>query len=115
MTNHCATVQIFVAMPQTEEDLAWFRSTFHAIPKPALPDDCIEYSMHWISSALDQTNDSEIRLKLREVQKYANDLQKQWLKDYIWQREGFSLELTKEDGEVCMPIVRTSENDLTFP
>ncbi|KEF62851.1 uncharacterized protein A1O9_00824 [Exophiala aquamarina CBS 119918] len=85
-------------MPPTEEDLAWLRSTFHPIPKPALPDDCIEYSLYILSTSLDRSNDSELRLRLRDIQKHATDLQKRCLKDYIWQRQGFSLELNKEDG-----------------
>ena len=100
-------------MPPTEEDIAWFKSTFHPIPKAALPDDCIEYSIHVISASLDTTNDSERRHRLREVQKYSTELQKQWLKDYIWQRQGFALEVQKEDGEVCMPTRRTITNELT--
>ncbi|KAL6252364.1 hypothetical protein RBB50_000082 [Rhinocladiella similis] len=84
-------------MPPTEEDIAWFRSTFHPIPKPALPDDTIEYSLYILSTS-DSENDSETRLRLRDVQKQATDLQRQYLKDYIWQRQGFSLELNKEDG-----------------
>ena len=100
-------------MPPTEEDIAWFKSTFHPIPKAALPDDCIEYAIHILSSSLDAANDSEIRLRLREVQKYSAELQKQWLKDYIWQRQSFTLELQTEDGEVCMPRGRTAENELT--
>ena len=87
-------------MPPTDEDVAWFQSTFHPIPKPSLPDDCIEYSLYIISPSLDSINDSELRLRLRDVQKRAADLQKQYLKDYIWQRQGLSLELNKEDGEV---------------
>lgn len=90
-----------LAMPPTEEDLAWIRSTFHPVPRPQLPDDCVEYSLYVISASLDPINDSEIRLRLREVQKSASELQKRWLKDYIWQRQGFGLELVKEDGEVC--------------
>ncbi|OAP65453.1 hypothetical protein AYL99_01425 [Fonsecaea erecta] len=85
-------------MPATEEEVAWFRSTFHPIPKPALPDDCIEYSLYITSPSFDPSHDSELRLRLREVQKYATDLHRQYLKDYIWQRQGFSLELNKEDG-----------------
>ena len=100
-------------MPPTEEDVAWFRSTFHPIPKPALPDDCIEYSLYIISSSLDANNDSELRLRLRNVQKYATDLQRQYLKGYIWQRQGYSLDLQKEDGEVCTDITRAVENRLT--
>lgn len=99
-------------MPPTEEDVAWFRSTFHPIPKPALPDDCIEYSLHIISPSLDSSNDSEVRLRLREVQKYAADLHRTHLKDYIWQRQGFTIELQKEDGEVCTCLTRAAENRL---
>jgi len=91
-------------MPPTEEDLAWLRSTFHPIPKPALPDDCIEYTLYFLSTSLDANNDSELRLRLRDIQKHATDLQKRYLKDYIWQRQGFSLELNKEDGEVCCAL-----------
>ena len=100
-------------MPPTDEDIAWFKSTFHPIPKPALPDDCIEYSIYVLSASLDPANDSEARLKLRGVQKYSAELQKAWLKDYIWQRQGFALELQKENGEVCMPTEGTAKSKLT--
>lgn len=89
-------------MAPTEEDLAWFKSTFHPPPKPVLPDDCIEYSLYYIDEASDRNNESEVRLKLRQVQKHAAELQKEWLKDYVWQRQSFSLELSKQDGEVCI-------------
>jgi hypothetical protein len=89
-------------MPPTEEDLEWFKSTFHPFPKAALPDDCIEYAIYIISSNIDASNDSETRLLLRNIQKHAAELQRQWLKDYIWQRQGFSLEVQKENGEVCV-------------
>jgi hypothetical protein len=87
-------------MARSKEDIAWFKSTFHPIPKAALPDDCIEYTICALSSSLDITNDSETRNRLKAFQKYSNEMQKEWLKDYIWQRQGFSLELEKEDGEV---------------
>lgn len=87
-------------MPPTEEDLAWLRSTFHPIPKPRLPDDCVEYCLYIFNSDIDPSNASETRLRLREVQKQASELQKEWLKDYIWQRQGFGLEMVTEDGEV---------------
>ena len=89
-------------MPATEEDIAWLKSSFRPIPRPVLPDDCIEYSLYLFSSSLDYANDSERRIRLRDVQKFAFILSKQWLKDYIWQRQGLTLELAKEDGEVCM-------------
>lgn len=88
-------------MPPTDEDIAWLRSSFHPVPRPQLPDDCVEYSLYIVSQELDPSNDSEARVRLRDVQKAASDLQKKWLKDYIWQRRGFGLELVREDGEVC--------------
>lgn len=87
-------------MQPSEEDIKWFQSTFRPIPKPILPEDCIEYNIHLISTDLDSGNDSESRQQLREVQKCAADLQKKWIKGYIWQRQGFALEMAKEDGEV---------------
>ena len=87
-------------MPPTEEDLAWLRSTFRSIPKPRLPDDCVEYSLYVFDRDIDLKDDSKIRPRLREVLKHATDLQKQYLKDYIWQRQSFRLEFAKEDGEV---------------
>jgi hypothetical protein len=100
-------------MPPTDEDIAWFKSTFHPIPKAELPDDCVKYSLHLISAELDAANDSEVRNRLREVQKHASEVQKTWTKDYVWQRQGFGLELSKDNGEVCMPLRRTIENELT--
>lgn len=87
--------------PPTDEDIEWFRSTFRPIPKPQLPDDCIEYSLYCISSGnVDSTADADLaRTRLTEVQKAAAELMKTLLKDYIWQRDAFKLEMTREDGE----------------
>ena len=85
----------------SEEDLAWFQSTFRPIPKPELPDDAVEYSIYQIShSPASAVTDeaAETRARLLEVQRTAADLTKDLLKDYIWQRESFRLEITKKDG-----------------
>lgn len=100
-------------MARSEEDIAWFKSTFHPIPKAALPDDCIAYTVYALSSTLDSSNDSETRLRLKEIQRYATELQKQWLREYIWQRQGFSLEMDKDDGEVGNCLERTAKSRLT--
>lgn len=91
-------------MSPTDEDIAWFKSTFHPIPKARLPDDCVEYSLYLFASDLDLGNDPKCRARLLDVQKQASLLQKKWLKDYIWQRQSFSLETVKENGEVCLPL-----------
>lgn len=86
----------------SQEDLEWFKSTFRPIPKPELPDDAVEYCIYYIpSNPAPAINDetTETRSRLMEVQRSAAELTKEYLKDYIWQREGFKLEITKEDGE----------------
>ncbi|KAL4879664.1 regulatory factor Sgt1 [Aspergillus karnatakaensis] len=91
--------------PMSQEDLEWFKSTFRPIPKPELPDDCVEYSLHYIPSdpapaVVDEIADT--RTKLIEVQKTAAELTKELLKDYIWQRGGFRLEIAKSDGTTTL-------------
>ncbi|KAL5000210.1 SGT1 protein-domain-containing protein [Aspergillus recurvatus] len=91
--------------PMSQEDIEWFKSTFRPIPKPELPDDCVEYSLHYIPSnpapaAVDEASDT--RTRLAEVQKSAAELTKQFLRHYIWQREAFRLEIRKKDGTTTL-------------
>ncbi|KAL4942274.1 hypothetical protein BDV06DRAFT_166277 [Aspergillus oleicola] len=90
--------------PMSQEDIEWFKSTFRPIPKPELPDDCIDYSIHYIPSdpapAADEAADT--RTKLTEVHKSSAEFTKQLLKDYIWQRDPFRLEITKTDGKTTL-------------
>ena len=51
---------------------------------------------------------AETRARLLEVQRTAADLTKDLLKDYIWQREAFKLEITKEDGTELLFLRPTS-------
>ncbi|GAM41215.1 hypothetical protein TCE0_042f14176 [Talaromyces pinophilus] len=86
--------------PMSEEDLEWFKSTFRPIPRPQLPEDAIEYSLYLLSSdPAPASTDTVVRTRarLQEVQKSASELVKDLLKDYIWQREAFSLEIAKEN------------------
>ncbi|KAJ6166484.1 hypothetical protein N7470_001931 [Penicillium chermesinum] len=84
----------------TEEDIAWFKSTFHSIPKPELPDDSVEYFIYHLPSPAPAVIDAaaETRARLLEVQRSAAELIKELLKDYIWQRDNFKLEIKKENG-----------------
>ena len=66
-----------------------------------LPDDCIEYSVYVLSNELD---DSKIREKLRGVQSAATDLIKTLLKEFVWQRQEFALQLVRENGKVSNPL-----------
>lgn len=91
--------------PMSEEDLEWFKSTFRPIPRPQLPDDAIEYSLHLISSSPTPASADAValtRARLQEVQKTASELVKGLLKNYIWQREAFGLQITKEDGTLLI-------------
>ncbi|CAI7632526.1 unnamed protein product [Penicillium pancosmium] len=86
----------------TEEDIAWFKSTFRPIPKPELPDDSVQYFVYHLPSPAPAVIDdaAETRARLLEVQRTAADLTKELLKDYIWQRESFRLEIQKDDASL---------------
>ena len=88
-------------MEGPKDDLKWFGEGFDGFPK-RLPEDCIEYTLHIIDSKL---KDAAIRERLREVQRAATELTKRLLKEYIWQRENFRLELVRENGKVGLPSV----------
>lgn len=77
------------------DDFKWFGEGFDGFPK-FLPEDCVEYTLYIIDSKL---NDFDVREKLREVQSEANKLIKKLLKEFIWQREKFALELVRKDGQ----------------
>lgn len=96
----------------SEEDIAWFQSTFRPIPKPELPDDAVEYSIYHIPPSPTPTvidEAAETRARLLEMQRTAADITKDLLKDYIWQREAFKLEITKEDGTELLFLRPTSK------
>ncbi|KAF3386294.1 Protein ecdysoneless [Penicillium rolfsii] len=84
----------------TEEDIAWFQSTFRPIPKPELPDDSVEYFIYHLPTPTPAVIDeaAEARARLLDVQRTAAELTKELLKEYIWQRESFRLEIKKENG-----------------
>lgn len=77
------------------KDFKWFGEGFDGFPK-RLPDDCVEYSVHIINSS---PAESTCRTRLRQVQQAANALTKGLLKDFIWQRQNFNLELVQDNGK----------------
>ena len=83
-------------MEETADGLEGFGKDFQEFPR-RLPDDCVEYSMYVLDHTL---KDAEIRERLRNVQSATSTLTRKLLKDFIWQREGFALELVREDGNV---------------
>ena len=83
-------------MSGSKEGFKWFGEGFDGFPR-SLPEDCVEYTLYVINAKL---QDDEVRRKLRDVQASANVLTRQLLKGFIWQREGFKLELNRENGVV---------------
>lgn len=76
------------------DDLKWFGEGFDGFPRN-MPEDCVEYTIYIIDTKL---TDLEIRKKLRQMQVAASSLTKDLLKDFIWQRESFYLDLEREGG-----------------
>lgn len=83
-------------MDGPQDGLKWFGEGFDGFPK-RLPEDCVEYTLYIIDSKL---QDAEVRAKLRDVQTTATSLTKKLLQNYVWQRDGFVVELDREDGNV---------------
>lgn len=83
-------------MEEGQKDFKWFGEGFDGFPK-RLPDDCVEYAVYIINSSPAEPSG---RTRLRQVQQAANVLTKGLLKDFIWQRQSFNLELIQENGEV---------------
>lgn len=82
-------------MEKQPKDFKWFGEGFDGFPK-RLPDDCVEYTVHLINSSPAELTG---RIRLRQVQQAANALTKGLLKDFIWQRQNFNLELVQENGK----------------
>jgi hypothetical protein len=81
-------------MDSNQDDFKWFGEGFAGFPK-RLPDDTIEYAIFVIDSKLAE---AQIVSRLRTVLQDASALSKKLLKDYIWQRDEFALELKRDDG-----------------
>ena len=78
----------------SSNDFKWFGEGFDGFPR-TLPEDCVQYTIYVIDAKL---NENETRETLREIQIIAGQLMKNYLKDFIWQREGFKLNLENENG-----------------
>lgn len=78
-----------------KDDLKWFGEGFDGFPRH-LPEDCVEYTLYIIDPKLQ--SDADVLPRLKEVQQGAQDLRKELLDDYIWQREGFAVEILDQSG-----------------
>lgn len=95
-----------------DDGLKWFGEGFDGFPK-RLPEDCIEYAIHIVNERL-QTQ-SQIRSRLAEISKVSNDLRKNILKDYIWQRDSFDLSIYPKPGLKKPPNNTPSDPELVRP
>ncbi|KAI4144755.1 MAG: hypothetical protein LQ341_002578 [Variospora aurantia] len=82
-------------MADQPDGVKWFGEGFDGFPKILL-DDCVQYTVYIIDSKL---NDFNVREQLRKVQAAANALCKNLLKDFIWQRDAFGLEMVQQKGQ----------------
>lgn len=83
-----------------DDGFRWFGEGFDGFPK-RLPDDCVEYVVHLFQPNLQE---SEVRVKLRAIQSAGQSLSKRLLKGFIWERDGFALDLVQEDGRVMLSL-----------
>ena len=90
------------------DNFKWFGEGFDGFPR-RLPEDCMEYTIYILDTKFPEV---ETRRKLHDVLIAATTLSKKLLKEYIWQNEIFSLQLTREDGKRIIPtsILNTSSN-----
>jgi hypothetical protein len=91
--NKPCTFEFDMDLPKTD-DLKWFGEGFDGFPKK-LPDDVVEYIIYIIDTRL---SDIQTRERLQAYQRSLQQLEKKFLKEYIWQRESLKLELVREEG-----------------
>lgn len=83
-----------IQIMSTSDNFKWFGEGFDGFPK-TLPDDTVVYIIDLIDAKL---GDAQVRSQLALLQKHAAEITKKHLKDYIWQREPFKLELERHES-----------------
>lgn len=89
-------------MEADKDEFKGFEDGFNGFPK-LLPDDCVEYTLFIIDASL--KSQRELLSRLEAVRKEAMKLADSLLKDYIWQRDGFKLEVKNTKGVVRLSNV----------
>jgi hypothetical protein len=87
-------------MDAPKHDFNGFGDGFDGFPK-RLPEDCVEYSLLIIDSKL--KSQKELLACLEAVRKEAVKLADSLLKEYIWQRDGFKVEVESGKGTSSLP------------
>lgn len=77
----------------------------------SLPENCVEYMLFVIEA---DTEPKKILSSLEAVRKASVRLCNQLTKDYIWQRDGFNLEIKSEQGMFRVESPKSSRAALTY-
>lgn len=93
-----------------ENDFEGFGDNFSGFPE-RLPEDTAEYSLYIIDRELKSQKDLHSRLE--DVRKEGLKLIKDLLTDYIWQRDGFKLEMKTEKGVTSVRVRKVSTADVS--
>lgn len=94
-----------------KDDFKWFGEGFDGFPK-VLPDDCTQYMLYILDAT---ASDFQIRELLRKVQTAATALCRTLLKEFIWQRDNFNLELVQNHGELWSAVVAAALAEIPRP
>jgi hypothetical protein len=89
------SVKLHITMESVKNEFLGFEDGFEGFPKH-LPDDCLEYTLFVIDSKLN--SQKELLARLEAVRKESKKLTDNLLNDYIWQRDGFGLEVESGKG-----------------
>jgi len=81
-------------MFSSKEELESLSQGFEGFIK-SLPEDTVQYGIYLVSSKF---SDSQLRSRLSDIERESKTLVKNYLKDYIWQKESFALQLKRKDG-----------------
>lgn len=83
-------------MDEPQDDLKWFGEGFDGFPK-RLSEDTVQCVIYILNA--DFEGEAKVRERLRDVEKAAKELCKSHLREYIWQRDEFQLELTRDESK----------------
>ncbi|PQE13323.1 regulatory factor sgt1 protein [Rutstroemia sp. NJR-2017a BVV2] len=106
---YCTTDARMADIGGLENDFEGFGDNFSGFPK-RLPEDTVEYSLYIIDRELKSQKD--IHSRLEDVRKESLKLTKDLLTDYIWQRDGFRLEMKTEKGMTSARVRKVPTADV---
>ncbi len=91
------------------DDFNGFGEGFNGFPK-RLPEDCVEYSIYLLDAKPKPTK--ELLAGLELVRKESFVMTETLLKEYIWQRDSFKLEVESSKGTPCLSSDSVQTNTL---